>query len=80
MSVNQTKINFTKNLITLSVVKSLAVLKNLSVEEAYIQFMQTKTYQLLQIDKSWLWTESSDYVFDMLLSELNHDTEEWLKI
>ena len=54
--------------------------RNQNKELAFEQFKLSKTYKLLLNLESELYLESSEYVLDMYLSELNENWEEWLKI
>ena len=80
MSMTQEKIELTKKLTVTTVVDVLAHEQSISSEEALRRFLKTKTYALLMSDKSMLYTESTEYVLDMLQSEINGDWEAWQKI
>jgi DNA-directed RNA polymerase specialized sigma subunit len=80
MSLSQEKIDLAKKITITYVTDYLACELNIESEEALRQFAQTKTYALLQSNKSFLYTESNEYVIDMLQSEMDGNWEEWLKI
>lgn len=80
MKITPERIELSRTAITTFVVKHIADVYKISTEEAFTRFMTTSTYSLLQSNTSKLWLESSEYVLDMLQSELNNDIESWLKI
>jgi len=80
MSLSQEKIDFAKKFTITWVTDNLSRELNIAPEDALRQFAQTKTYALLQKNESFLYSESNEYVLDMLQSELKGDWEEWLKI
>jgi len=80
MKITPERIDLSKTAIITYVVKEVVKLNSVSTEEAIAGFMTTKTYKLLQSEKSKLYTESPEYVLDMLQSELSGDIVNWLKI
>jgi len=51
-----------------------------TITEALQTFMRTKTYELLYNERSMLYLESTEYVYDMLQAEQRGDWESWLEI
>ena len=81
-SINQSseKIKFAIKLTVVGVTDYIARELDIDSEEALRQFAKSKTYALLQNGDSMLYTESTEYVLDMLRSENNGDWEEWQRI
>jgi len=59
-------------------VNSIAEQLSITQAEAYRRFVQSKTYALLSVEESKLYTESFEYVLDMYNSELCGDMDNWL--
>ena len=51
---------------------------DIRASEAYRQFVQSATYDLLMSEKSKLYTQSFQYVSDMYNSEVRNDWDRWL--
>jgi len=60
------------------VVNAVSKQFDVSPAEAYRRFVLSKTYALLCMEESKLYTESSEYVLDMYNRELCDDTAGWL--
>ena len=80
MSIQKDRIEYSKKLKIQAVVRVMSYQEKLSPEETLRRFMSSKTYDLLADNQSRLWSESEEYILDMLMSELNGDVAEWLKI
>ena len=53
---------------------------NCSKEIALQKLMGTLTYEALLDENTKLFSESKEYVLDMLISELKNDMDNWMKI
>lgn len=62
------------------VANRLRVDLKLNYEQAVKKFMATKTCALLLNEKSKLYLESDEYIYDMLQSEYRGDVKNWLEI
>ncbi|MBZ9634174.1 hypothetical protein [Clostridium sp. FP1] len=80
MKITPERIELSRMAIVTYVVKSLVSIYNISSEEALVKFMTAHTYDLLRMDSSKLWSESQEYVLDMLSNEFNNDLTNWLEI
>ncbi|MCL2357582.1 MAG: hypothetical protein FWC70_10620 [Defluviitaleaceae bacterium] len=74
------KIHLCIDALTADVADKLAQESCATVTEALQAFMQTKTYELLFDEKSLLYVESAEYVFDMLLAEQGGNWEYWAEV
>ena len=78
--VNDNIIEICIDSITAQVVDSYAENNKIYVTEALRLFLTTKTYELLNNPKSYLFLESAPYVEDMLNAELSGDWNSWMEI
>ena len=77
MSLSQEQIEFSRDMTKTYIVNKLTQDFKLLPEKALVKFMKTKTYELLQSDKSSLYTESFEFVYTLLTYELNDDWDNW---
>jgi len=80
MVLSQERIKHAIQLKSSYVVSVISEQNKISLSEAYRQFTQTKTYDLLLEEHSKLYTESFEYVLDMYNSELAGDIDNWLAL
>jgi len=66
--------------LTADVADKVASDQKIGTTEALRQFMETKTYDLLFDTASFLYLESTEYVYDMLQAEQRGDWESWLEV
>jgi len=66
--------------LTADVADKFAKDQKIGTTAALRQFMDTKTYDLLIDDASFLYLESTEYVYDMLRAEQRGDWESWLEV
>jgi len=62
------------------IVQELSADSNEGPECIFVQFMNSKTYELLCDPESNLCFESNAYILDMFQHEIDNNWEEWLKI
>ena len=62
------------------VVNTVSKQQSITQAEAYRNFVQSKTYELLCLEESKLYTEGFEYVLDMYECELRGDTEGWMAL
>jgi hypothetical protein len=77
IEMNEQKIQFCIDALTADVADKLALELDMEITIALHEFMQTKTYELLFNEKSLLYLESAEYVYDMLQAEQQEDWERW---
>jgi len=58
----------------------IAAKKNIDKNDAIKELMKTKTYNLLLNQKSRLYAESVEYIFEMIEAEWNNDYEKFLEV
>ena len=78
--VNESAIEICIESISAQVVDAYAEKQNISVIEAIRLFFTTKTYELLENPKSYLYLEAAPYVEDMLYAELSGDWDRWMEV
>lgn len=80
MKANELMINKSTNVITTYLVQYISSKYEMSKEDALKNIMTTFTYETLLDKTSKLYSESKEYVLDMLINELNSNMQEWMKI
>jgi hypothetical protein len=75
--MNEQKIKICIDALTADVADKLARESDITTTAALQVFMGTKTYALLFDEKSLLYLESAEYIFDMLKAEQSGDWERW---
>jgi len=75
--MDKMKIHLCIDALTADVADMLAIELGVSATDTLQQFMQTKTYELLFDERSLLYLESAEYVYDMLKSEQSGDWRRW---
>ena len=78
--VNDNIIGICIESITAQVTDTYAKEHNISVTDAIRIFIATKTYELLENPKSYLYLEAAPYVADMFSAELSGDWESWMEV
>jgi hypothetical protein len=80
MEVNEGAIEICITSIAARVADSYADRQKIPVTDAIRLFMATKTYELLENPKSYLYLEAAPYVEDMLDAEMAEDWESWMEV
>jgi len=75
--MSEQKIQLCIDALAADVADKLAQDSAMDITAALQEFMKTKTYALLFDERSLLYLESAEYVFDMLQSEQRGDWERW---
>jgi len=78
--MNEQIINLCIDSLTADVADAISREKGISITVALQEFMKTKTYGLLFQETSFLYLETTEYIYDMLLAELREDWDSWLEI
>lgn len=78
--INAATIELCIDALTADVADMIAAEQGISSTEALQQFMQTKTYELLFTEQSYLYLETAEYVYDMLESEQAGDWDRWMEV
>ena len=68
------------DIMSAKIAEIIAINKNIPNNDAIKLFLSTKTYRLLHNQKSKLYTESVEYIVDMLEAEWNNDMERFLEV
>ena len=74
------KIHLCIDALAADVADKFAQESHITITEALQAFMQTKTYSLLLDEKSLLYLESAEYIYDMLQAEQRGDWEHWTEV
>lgn len=76
------KLNTARSIQNISIylIKWIQTKLNCSNEIALQKLMTTLTYEALLDENTKLFSESKEYVLDMLISELKNDMDNWMKI
>ena len=75
--MNEQKIQLCIDALTADVADKIAQEAGIEITAALQEFMKTKTYSLLFDERSPLYLESAEYIFDMLQAEQRGDWEHW---
>jgi CO dehydrogenase/acetyl-CoA synthase beta subunit len=75
--MNEQKTKICIDALTADVADKLAREADIITTAALQKFMDTKTYALLFDEKSLLYLESAEYIYDMLKAEQSGDWERW---
>lgn len=73
-------INNSINIISKYLVNRLCETYGYSENDVLCILVKTMTYNLLVSKKAMLYAESPEYVFSMVVDELNGDMDSWLKL
>jgi len=80
MRVTKDMIEMSIKIIISYVINTLSTERNISKEEAFRHFAQSKTFALLSNSKAKLYTESPESVLDMFINEESGDIKNWLMV
>jgi len=78
--MNDQIINLCIDSLTADVADAISHEKGIGITAALQEFMKTKTYRLLYRASSFLYLETTEYVYDMWQAEQRGDWERWLEI
>ncbi|MDR0852059.1 MAG: hypothetical protein LBN36_06150 [Clostridiales Family XIII bacterium] len=80
MKITKETIKFCIDTLVVEVAQKYAEENNIDATNALRHIICTKTYEVLIAPESYLYLESAEYVFDMLISEEDGDWESWLAV
>ncbi|MCL2498825.1 MAG: hypothetical protein FWE90_00640 [Defluviitaleaceae bacterium] len=78
--MNTGKAKFAINSHTQAIVNHVAKLKDIALDDAFREFMNSHTYALLLDFDSHLYSKSRAYIIDMYQCELTNDWKNWLEV
>jgi hypothetical protein len=80
MKITEQTVQFCIDTLAAEVASGYAEKYGISATEVLRSIMDTKTYDLLMDEKSFLYLESTEYVLDMLDAEAAGDWDRWQEV